>query len=199
MLRRISTDVLVCSVVCLLAAVCISGLLWPLPLQLNSHTSEGFFQGGHVWVFDHIYQMLIGQRPLDIHTQMLGYPGSVRLKPIALAPALLASSLRWLLGPIGAYNAILLLIFPLSTGISFAFLRSISIPNWIAGAAALLIAFNPFVLGCLASGQVAKIQTWTLMLLALGWSLSARGRWTGVITTAAAAPSVAECTAADPP
>jgi hypothetical protein len=175
----------------LLACGLVVGLTWPLAQAPGAAIPEGFFHGGHVWVLDHVAAMLAGQRPLVTDSAMLGVPSPVELRPVALVPALLAAPLRPLLGAVAAYDVVLVLSFGLAALAAHALLRGLGASPWTSAAGGLAYAACPFALGALGSGQLAKIQHWTLPLLLLTWVLAARGRWLGVALVLPAAAALA--------
>ena len=153
------------------------GLTWPLVLDPTASVPEGFFHGGHVWVLDHVAEVLTGGRPLSTRSDMLGVPGPVDLRPIGLVPALLFTLVQPLAGGVAAYDVVLFASFGLASLGAHALLRILGGSPWTAAAGALAYAGCPFALGALGSGQLAKFQHWTLPLLLLCWVAAARGRW----------------------
>ncbi len=146
------------------------------------------FHDGHIWAFDHIARMVGGDRPLSTLTDAIGYPETVRAPAIAWAPALLAAPLNPLLGPVGAYNTILLLSPALAALAFLGLVRSTTRAGpALAAAAAFAYALSPYALGCLASGQMAKIQHWMIPLVLWMLVVGIRGRaWIGLPLLAAA-------------
>lgn len=116
----------------------------------------------HLWAFDHAARMLVGERPWSLQTDVVGYPGPVEARIIAWAPILMTVPLRPLLGPVGAYNLVLLLAPTLAGLAAFAWLRRLVGPGVAAVAGALPFATSPYLLGCLAAGQICKAQIWLL-------------------------------------
>lgn len=175
----------------LASAVLVVGLTWPLFRDPSTAIPSGFFHGGHVWVLDHVSAVLSGARPPDPRSAMLGVPGAVELRPVALVPALLAALMGPLLGPITSYNVVLLVSFAGAALAAHALLCALGGTPWASAAAALTYAACPFALGALASGQLAKIQHWTLPLLLLCWVGAARGRWLAAALALPAAAALA--------
>ena len=165
------------------ACAIVVGLTWPLALDPTRAIPDGFFHGGHVWVLDHIASMLTGERPLGTRSGMLGFPRGADLRPIGLVPAFLFTLLRPYAGVILAYDLVLMASFGLATLAAHGLLRTLGGGPWTAAAGATVYAVCPFALGALASGQLAKVQHWTLPLMLLCWALAARGRWLGVLLT----------------
>ncbi len=179
------------------AAVVVTGFTaaihGPLLGQLRTARALSPFHDGHIWAFDHIARMLGGGRPLSTLTDAIGYPDTVHAPTIAWVPALLAAPLNPLLGPIGAYNTVLLMSPALAALAMAGLLRaSTRCGPWIAAAAAVAYALCPYALGCLASGQMAKFQHWLLPLYLWMLVIGIRGRrWpvglglAGLVTVAA--------------
>ena len=166
-----------------LATLAACWLLWPLALHPGTHHAVGAFHDGHVWCFDHIAKMLTGQEPWGVTTDRIGWPGTAQLQLIAWLPAVLATPVNLLLGPLAGYNLLLL------TAPGFAALTTCLLLQRVTGArdvtcagASLLYALSPYVLGVLASGQTAKL--WhalvPLWLLTLSWAARSP-RWAGMI------------------
>ena len=179
----------------LLAAALAAGLVvvltWPLFRDPTAAVPEGFFHGGHVWVLDHVAAVLSGARPPETRSAMLGVPGAVELRPVALVPAAVAALLQPMLGPVASYDAVLVLSFACAALCAHALLRALGGTPWACAAAALTYAACPFALGALGSGQLAKIQHWTLPLLLLCWVGAARGRWVSAALSLPAAAALA--------
>ncbi|MCB9760621.1 MAG: hypothetical protein H6739_12335 [Alphaproteobacteria bacterium] len=135
-----------------------------LPLA-RTHVPVSAFHPGHVFIFDHIARMVTGDAPWSLVTERLAYPVGAELRPIAWVPALLTLPFRPLLGPIGAYNAVVWMSPALSALAAWGLIRRLTGAGPLAAAgAALPFALSPFALGCLASGQTAKVQLWALAL-----------------------------------
>ncbi|MCB9791258.1 MAG: hypothetical protein H6741_00890 [Alphaproteobacteria bacterium] len=148
-----------------LAFALVLALHHPVLGLAGSHVPDSAFHPGHAWLFDHVARVLSGERPASLVTDRLAWPVGAELRPIAWGPALLAAPLRALLGPIGAYNLVVWLSPALSVLATAGLLRRVTPAGpWEAAAAALPFALSPFALGCLASGQVAKLQLWCLSL-----------------------------------
>jgi len=145
-------------------------LHWPLPLALGSWQSVAAFHDGHVWCFDYIAKMVTGEVGWSHLTRVIGYPELVELRFITWLPALVALPLRPLLGPLGAYYAVVLASPGFVALATWALIRRLTRSGpWTAAGASLVFALCPYLLGALASGQTAKIQLWIvpLYLLAL--------------------------------
>ncbi|MCB9760623.1 MAG: hypothetical protein H6739_12345 [Alphaproteobacteria bacterium] len=151
-----------------------------LPLA-RTHVPISAFHPGHVFIFDHIARMVTGDAPWSLVTERLAFPRGAALRPIAWGPALLALPFRPLLGPIGAYNAVVWLSPALSALAAWGLLRRLTGAGPLAAAgAALPFALSPFALGCLASGQTAKVQLWALALPLWAASVSLERPWLGL-------------------
>ncbi len=163
------------------AALSLVVTLWLLglsPLDLADSRVVSAFHDGHVWAFDHIFRMLIGIEAHDGVTERIGYPGPVLVRFIAWAPALLAAPLQPLLGPLGAYNTVMVASPALAVVAAWGLLRrATAVGSWTAAGLALTYGLCPYALGVLQSGQAAKLQHWLLpvCLLAISWAV--RGPW----------------------
>ena len=157
-------------------------LHWPQPLALDRYQSLSAFHDGHVWCFDYIARMVTGEVSWDHTTREIGHPERVELRFITWLPAVLAMPLRPLLGPLGAYTAIVLASPGLVALAAWWLVRRLTHAGpWAAAGASLPFALCPYMLGAMASGQTAKMQLWIvpLYLLALmGLLRGGRGwRW----------------------
>ncbi len=159
------------------AALVMAALLWPIPLELRSRRLDGAFFDGHVWCFDHIYRMLIGQAPWSLTTDRMGFPDPTEIRFIGWIPGLAAAALRPLLGPLGSLNAVVLLS-PVAAALAAWALarRALSVPSWIAAAAALTYGLCPYALGSVSNGQIAKFSHWVLPLVLLAFAELVHGR-----------------------
>ncbi|MCX6551098.1 MAG: hypothetical protein NTY02_08845, partial [Acidobacteria bacterium] len=94
-----------------------------------------------------------------------------------------------LIGPVAAYNAIILLSFPLSAVAAFLLARHLSLSPPAAAAAALAFAFSPFHVAQAAyHPHIAQTQWIPLYVLALWRCLDApTGRTVGLLAAASAA------------
>jgi len=173
------TNAAALAVAAVVATVVTAALHRPLLDELTTARAGTAFHDGHIWAFDHISRMLLGDRPLSQLTDAIGYPATVRAPAIAWLPALAAAPLNPLLGPLGAYNLVVLLSPAVAVLAMAGMLRHLTRCHpWIAAAGGLAFALCPYALGCLASGQTAKFQHWLVPLYL--WMLSAgiRGpRW----------------------
>ncbi len=146
------------------------------PWELAGTRIEGAFHDGHVWAFEHVAHMLTGQEPLSGVTTRVGYPGPVLARFIGWFPALLAAPLQAVLGPLGAYNTVLVASPGLAALATFLLLRRrVALAPWVAAGLCLSYALCPYAMGCLSSGQVAKLQHWLLPALLLAASHAVRG------------------------
>ena len=159
-----------------------AALLWPMPLELRNRRLVGAFFDGHLWCFDHIYRMFTFQVPWSLTTERMGFPGPTEIRFIGWGPGLVFAALRPLLGPVGAVNAVVLLS-PVAAGLAAYALarRALSVPRWVAAAAALSYALCPYALGSISNGQIAKFSHWVLPLVLLAFAelVHERRRWLG--------------------
>ncbi len=164
----------------LVVAVAVAAMAWvhwPLPLLLRSGVVRGAFHGSQVWCFQHMADQLSGEQAWSATTSLIGYPNQMRAPTVGWVPALLVAPLQALLGPVGAYNAAVLLSPALCAAITWLFLRrALRAEPWPAAAGALAYSLSPYMLGIVANGQIEKVQAWILPLYL--WLLLAviRGR-----------------------
>ncbi len=168
-----------------LVAVLVTSLLhWPLPLHLEGSEVHAHFHGSHVWCFDHMAGMITGTADWSHRTREIGFPETVQLRFIAWVPALLALPFRPFVGPVGAYNLVLLLSPAASALATWLFLqRVVGKRPWVCAGAALSFVLGPYALGCMANGQMAKIQLWIIPLCLWAVSKAIRGprAWVGLV------------------
>ncbi len=171
--------------------------LWLLglaPWDLADTRIVSAFHDGHVWAFDHIARMLVGSEGHGGVTERIGYPGPVLARFIGWAPALMAAPLQPLLGPLGAYNLVMVLSPALAVGAAWALLRRATrVDSWTAAGLALAFGLCPYALGVLQSGQVAKLQHWLLpaSLLAVSYALRGPRRSLGLVACVLAGAAMA--------
>jgi hypothetical protein len=168
-------------------------LHWDLVHDMGGSHPATAFHAGHVWAFEHAAQLVLGGHARTLHTPLMGWPEGVEARLIAWTPALLLYlPLRALLAPLAAFN-LTLLLGPTCTAVAgtFAFRGITKAPPWVAAAGALALALSPFFLGTLASGQIAKVHAW-VMLLHL-WALW-RGRGLGGLAAVAGTTMLASFT-----
>ena len=163
----------------LAALVAVGATLWLLglsPWDLVDSRIVSAFNDGHVWAFEHIAGMLVGSEAHGGVTHRIGYPGPVLVRFIAWAPALLAAPLQPLLGPLGAYNVVMVASPALAVVAAWTLLRrATDVDSWTAAGLSLAFGLCPYALGVLQSGQVAKLQHWLLPVCLLAVSVAVRG------------------------
>jgi hypothetical protein len=154
-------------------AVAITASLHGDPVgALRGERVIGAFHDSHVWCFDHIFRMITGDVPRSGSTDKLGWPEPVALPLVAWVPALLAAPLRIGLDALGAFNAALFLGPALTVLVTWLWLRRVfDVGVFGAAAGSVVYATCPYGLGCLASGQVEKVQLWCIPLVL--WALDA--------------------------
>jgi hypothetical protein len=142
-------------------------LMWPLPLGLNTHFTPSAYGLTHAWSADYLFQSLTsGTNPHSISS--LGYPWIRQAQFIGWGPAIASWPFRGLLGPLAAFQLILLLSLPVSAFTAGKFIQSTSqCGPKIAAPAGLLFAFSPYALATLQTGEVPKLQLWLIPLFGL--------------------------------
>ena len=150
-------------------------LVWPMPLELGSRTLAGPFHDGHVWCFWQMTQIVEGSAQQE--TSAIGWPTTVQTYLIGWGPGLMVAPLQGLLGPVGAYNASLLLSAGLNALLAALLCRALGALPAQAAAGGLIVALCPYALDALANGQVVKLQIWILVLHLLVVWLTTRVWW----------------------
>ena len=153
----------------LLAAV---ALTWPMVTDLTQLQVDGFFQDSQVWCFAYMADMIWDGAGWE--SSRLGWPHTATLRFIGWAPAWLASWFQGGLGPLGAYNVALLSSLPLAALLGTLLLQAGGASGAGAAAGGLLYALCPLTLGCLAAGQIEKVQHWTFAAALLAVWLGTR-------------------------
>lgn len=128
----------------------------------------------------------------DPFTVMEQFAGPISLgvyaQPLTDIPGALLSRV---LGPVAAYNWLVLLTFPLSAGAAYLLARYVALSPGAAGFAAIAFAFSPFHLAHAAyHPHVAQVEWMPLYFLAL-WTCLDRGTPTAVAFLAASVAGVA--------
>jgi len=118
---------------------------------------------------ERIFGAEIAGRHHDPFTVMAQFAGPLPIgpvsQPITDVPGWLLARLT---GPVAAYNALVLLSFPLAAVAAFLLARHLALPPLAAGAAALAFAFSPFHVAQSAyHPHVAQVQWIPLYVLAL--------------------------------
>ena len=140
----------------------------------------GAFHDSHVWGFDQVARLLAGTESAWRTTDRLGWPHTVALPLVAWVPAVWVAPVRFFLGPVEAFNLALVLGPVVTVGVTWLWLRDVfRAPALSAAAASVCMALCPYALGCLASGQVEKVQLWCLPLVLWCADRAVRGslRW----------------------
>ena len=131
----------------------------------SDDVGTGFFPG-HVWVVDHLAEMLTGDHPPTSYTERIGAPEGVDLRFIGWASLIVAAPLSLLMGAIWATWIVTGLNLVVSWLVTQALLRRL-IPTGATLLPAALYVLSPFALGLLANGQLAKLSLWCLPWLLL--------------------------------
>lgn len=156
----------------------------PLLHDIRGLRVLGAFHDGHVWAFDRIAHIVTLQEPLALTTSLAAFPGSLDIRYLAWVPALLALPFRPLLGPLGAYNAVVILSPALAGLAAWLLFQRVSIAGpWTAAGASLSYALCPFALGNMANGQTEKLSHWLLplSLWALCRFVESAPRWSSIL------------------
>lgn len=168
------------AVACAGTLVLVAALFWPLPLHLSTAIPESAFGGGHAWTLDHMGQMLWGDLPWTSMTNRLGFPAEKRAQFLAWLPAIFAAPLQPILGPLGAFNTVLLLSPMYATIAAYCWIRQATdAGRWVAALASFLYGTCPYLLANLAAGNIDKAQIflYPAWLALAWWTWSRRRPW----------------------
>lgn len=135
------------------------------------------------WTLQQPASRLVGLEVVGRHhdpfTAMLVFQhpaiAGVRLQPLTDLPGAMLAA--WF-GPVAAYNALVLLSFPLAAVAAFQLARFLRIGRWASGGAALAFAFSPFHLAQAAyHPHVAQVYWLPVYLWALWAALERASPW----------------------
>jgi hypothetical protein len=167
----------------------------PLGFDLGGSFLAGKFMWSHAWAMEMLGDFLRGgdsfslqimelppdQRapwmagwpgPYALHTELLGWPEGGTIVFLAWFHIVLGTLLRDLLPTVGAFNAALLLTLALAPAAAWLLARRLGAGRVGALMAGLIYGFNPYILGVLGNGQVAKINhAWPALVALLAWEL----------------------------
>ncbi len=182
--RRAGITMLPLTVAMVLATIFTIRFHGRMPADLDHRMLAGGFHWGHVWCFDHVWRMVAGLDAWGVNTTRLGFPLTGAARCLALTPALLVAPSRLFLSSIGAYNLAILLTPAAAVATTFLLVRRVTdLDRWSAGAAGVMFAVSPYVLGCLSGGQTCKAQVWgvPLVLWALAGAVRGPSRFVSIV------------------
>ncbi len=142
------------------------------------------------WSFDHIRRMLVGEIPLSVTTDRVGFLDHAHAAFIAWGPAVLVAPVGQLLGPIVAVNTASFSLPLLAALATWVWLRGRGLPSTAAALGAGVFAMCPPLTGALANGQLCKANIWALPLCLATLDLAARRPWAAPISGLALAACV---------
>ncbi|MGB0638491.1 MAG: hypothetical protein ACPGTU_04100 [Myxococcota bacterium] len=149
-------------------AFIVTALFFVLHRGVSIDRVGGGFHPGHVWVIDHVAQMMQGAESWSGWTQRIGYPDPVFLRLIAWVPLLIAAPVSMLFGAPAAMVFIVLVGLIASAWVTTALVQRLTGAGWaVSAGASLVYCMGPFSLGVMANGQLAKMQLWCLPLVLL--------------------------------
>ena len=176
-----------------LAVACL--ITAPLALDLDGLFLAGKFQWSHAWAMEMLGDALRGgdsfqlqqmelppelrspllrglPGPYTLHTELLNWPEGGTIVFLAWFHILLGTLLRDVLPTVGAFNGALLLTLALAPTSAWLLARRLGAGRPGALLGGLVFGFNPYVLGVLANGQVAKVNhAWLAVVALLAWEL----------------------------
>jgi hypothetical protein len=170
-----------------LSVILSCALVWPLPLGLGTHFTPSAYGATHAWTADHLLQSILhGTDPHSLSS--LGYPWIREAQFIGWAPTVASWPLRLVLGPLAAFQLIVLLSLPFSALLAGKFIQRIGdCSPAIAAPAGILFAFSPYALATLQTGEAPKLQLWLLPLFGLALFAAKKLRWRSTLALAAVA------------
>lgn len=172
--RLIRADTLT---VALLATAMTVALAWPVLQHPSTLVFGAESVGRHHDPFTFMRQ-LVEPQPLGVYSQ-----------PLTDVPA---SWLAAVIGPVAAYNVLVLVTFPLAAAAAFLLGRHLTLSRFAAAAAALIFAFSPFHLAQASyHPHIAQVQWIPVYLLALLMCLDRWSLWRAIMLVSAAAAVVA--------
>jgi len=164
------------ALICTMVVLVVHAELWEQPL---SSRPVGKFHDGHIWCLRQMARSMVGLEPVGLVTQDIGWPAGAQVRFIAWGAALVAAPFQWL-GAVGAYN-LSLLGGPVLSVLTFGLLfRRLGANTSVAAASALVAVVSPYLLSCMANGQIAKVHLWVFALWGLAALGYARGRRVGL-------------------
>lgn len=162
-----------CFVFCVVVAC---ALHWPLPLGLTSHWTPTAYGATHAWTADHLLQSLISlENPHRVSD--LGYPWIREARFIGWAPTIASWPLHPILGPAGAFQAVVFLSVGLSGALAARLIQKLTdcAPRSAAWGG-ILFALSPYQLSILQTGEAPKAQLWVIPLCLLAFNACLRGQ-----------------------
>ena len=165
---------------CFLFCVAVAcGLHWPLPLGLTTHWTPTAYGATHTWAADHLLSSLLAlENPHWISD--LGYPWIREARFIGWVPSMVSWPLNPLLGPVGAFQTVVLLSVGLSGVLAARLILKLThcAPE-LASMGGVLFALSPYQLSILQTGEAPKAQLWVIPMCLLAFHACLEGRKRG--------------------
>ncbi len=172
------------------AAVCL--LTLPLVLAPESTMLAGKFHWSHAWAMELVRLGLEDSRYLELRdladtppgrelvTPMLEFPKGGAIVFLGWFNLAVGVVLRRALGVVGSFNASILLVLAMAPWAAWLLARKLGAGRAGAGLAALVFGFNPYLIGVIGNGQMAKYNhAWIALLALCAWGMGRhrQARW----------------------
>ncbi len=173
-----------------LLAACLFTL--PVVLAPDSTMLAGKFHWSHAWAMELITMGLEDSRYLELRdladtspgrelvTPMLEFPRGGALVFLGWFNLAVGVALRRVLPVVASFNGSVLLVLGLAPWAAWLLARSLGASRAGAALAALIYGFNPYIIGVVGNGQMAKYNhAWIALLALSAWQLGhhRRLRW----------------------
>lgn len=165
-----------------LLAACVMTL--PLVLAPDSTMLAGKFHWSHAWAMELINMGLADSRYLELRdladtqpgrelvTPMLEFPSGGAMVFLGWFNLAVGVGLRRLLGVVASFNASVLLVLAMAPWAAWLLARRLGAARRGALLAALVFGFNPYLLGVIGNGQMAKYNhAWIALLALCAWGM----------------------------
>ncbi len=173
-----------------LAAAC----LFTLPVALAPDTTmlAGKFHWSHAWAMELLTQGLLDSRYLELRdladtppgrelvTTMLEFPRGGAIVFLGWFNLAVGVALRRILPVVSSFNGSVLLSLGLAPWAAYLLARKLGAARAGAALAGLIYGFNPYVIGIVGNGQMAKYNhAWIALLALCAWGMGRRAqlRW----------------------
>jgi hypothetical protein len=181
LLRLLPLEGSVVLLLCLLAAC---ALTMPLVLAPDSTMLAGKFHWSHAWAMELVHMGLEDSRYLELRdladtppgrelvTPMLEFPRGGAMVFLGWFNLAVGVGLRRLLGVVASFNASVLLVLAMAPWAAWLLARRLGAGRPGAVLAALVFGFNPYLLGVIGNGQMAKYNhAWIALLALCAWGM----------------------------
>ncbi len=178
-------EIVVALLPCLMAAVLFT---WPLALDLDHFFIDGKFQWSHAWAMELVHKGLNNPDYLRFQvspdgeptllTSVLDYPRGGKVVFVGWFNLLLGTLFRNVLPVVSSFNLTVLAVLALAPWAAYLLARDLGASRLGSTFAGLIFGFNPYVLGVVSNGQLAKYNhAWIALLLLAVWQTGRKRRW----------------------